>query len=44
MNCKKGGFVIMRHDNVQDFEANVLKTTLNDAEIEPKFVMMLDQI
>ena len=36
MNWKKGGFVIMRHNNVQDFEANLLKTTLNDVEIEPK--------
>ena len=26
----------MRHNNVRDFEANLLKTTLNDVEIEPK--------
>ena len=35
MNCKKGGFVIMRHNNVRDFEANLLKTVVNDVEIEP---------
>ena len=26
----------MRHNNVRDFEANLLKTALNDVEIEPK--------
>ena len=36
MNYKKGGFIIMRHNSVQDFEANLLKTTLNDVEVEPK--------
>ena len=35
MNCKKGGFVIMRHNNVRDFEVNLVKTTFNDTEIEP---------
>ena len=36
MNCKKDGFVIARHNNVRDFEANLLKTTINDVKIEPK--------
>ena len=36
MNCRRGGFMIMRHNNVQDFEANLLKTTLNDVEVKPK--------
>ena len=31
-NCKRGGFVIMRHNNVRDFEANFLKTMQNDVE------------
>ena len=35
MNCKRGGFVIIRHNNVRDFEANLLKTMHNDVEIEP---------
>ena len=26
----------MRRDNVRDFEANLLKPTLNDVEVEPK--------
>ena len=33
--AKNGGFVIMSHNNVPDFEANLLKTTLSDVEIEP---------
>ena len=35
MNCKRGGFVIMRHNNVGDFEVNLLKTLHNDVEIGP---------
>ena len=35
MNCKRAGFVVMRHNNVKDFAANLLKTIQNDAEIEP---------
>ena len=36
MNYKRGGFIIMRHNNVPDFEANLLKTIFNDVEVEPK--------
>ena len=35
MNCKRGEFVAVRHSNVRDFEANLLKTSQNDAEIDP---------
>ena len=35
MNCKRGGFVVMRHNNVRDFEANLLKTIQNDVKIKP---------
>ena len=35
MNCKRGGFVIMRHNNIRDFEANLLSKICNDVEIEP---------
>ena len=35
MNCKRGGFVIMRHNDIRDFEANLLKKVCNDVEIEP---------
>ena len=35
MNCKLGGFVIMRHNNIRVFEVNLLKKVCNDVEIEP---------
>ena len=35
MNCKRGGFVIMRHNNIRDFEANLLKRVCNDVGIDP---------
>ena len=35
MNCKKGGFVTMRHNDIRDFEANLLSKICNDVEIEP---------
>ena len=34
MNCKRGGFLVMRHNNVRDFEANILKTIQNDVKVE----------
>ena len=37
INCKRGGFMMMRHNNVRDFEANLLKITLNDVEVVPKW-------
>ena len=30
MNCKRGVFIIMRHKDVRDFEANLIKTTSID--------------
>ena len=35
VNCKIGGFIVMRHNNVRDFEANLLNTIQNDVEFEP---------
>ena len=35
MNCRRGGFGVVRHNNVRDLEANLLKTSQNDVEIEP---------
>ena len=35
INCKRGRFVVMRHNNVRDFEANLLKPIQNDIEIKP---------
>ena len=36
LNCKRGGFVIMRHDNVRNFEANLLRKICQDVETEPR--------
>ena len=36
INCKRGGFVIMRHNNVRDLEANLLKIVHSDVEVEPE--------
>ena len=35
LNCKKGGFVIIRHNNIRDFEADLLVETHHDVELEP---------
>ena len=35
LNCKKGGFVIIRHNNIRDFEADLLAEVHRDVEIEP---------
>ena len=36
LNCKRGGFIIMRHNNIRDFEANLMKKICNDVEVEPR--------
>ena len=35
LNCKKGGFVTMRHNNLRNFEADMLSKIVNDVETEP---------
>ena len=35
MNCKKGGFVSMTHDEIKKFEATLLNKVCNDVEVEP---------
>ena len=35
LNCKKGGFINARHNNVRDLEAHMMKRICNDVEIEP---------
>ena len=35
MNCKRGGFISMRHNNIGDFEANLLAEICNDVETQP---------
>ena len=36
LNCKKGGFVTMRHNNLRDFKADMLSKMVNDVETEPE--------
>ena len=35
LNCKKGGFVTIRHNNIRDYEANLLVKIHRDVETEP---------
>ena len=35
LNCKRGGLIIIRHNNIRDFEANLLHQVCNDVETEP---------
>ena len=35
LNCKKGGFVTIRHNNIRDFEASLLSEVHRDVETEP---------
>ena len=36
LNCKRGGFITMRHNQIRDYEAELLKMTHNDVETEPE--------
>ena len=35
MICRQGGFIIQRHNELRDLEADLLNTVCNDVEIEP---------
>ena len=35
MNCHRGGFINVRHNNMRNFEAHLLKEVCNDVKIEP---------
>ena len=36
LNCHRGGFVIMWHDSIRNFEAAMLRKICKDVEIEPQ--------
>ena len=38
LNCKLGGYVTMRHNNIRDFEANLLKEICKDVKVEPELL------
>jgi hypothetical protein len=35
LNCKLGGYVNMRHNNIRDFEAKLLQEVCKDVKVEP---------
>lgn len=35
MICRRGGFIIQRHNELRDLEADLLSSVCNDVEIEP---------
>ena len=35
LNCHLGGFINARHDRIRDFESSLLKSVVNDVEVEP---------
>ena len=42
MNCATGGFIMARHNEFRDFEANLLKTVCNDVETEPQLQPVME--
>ena len=44
LNCKRGSFVIIRHNNIRDFEANLLRKIHNDIETEPPLQAVNDEL
>ena len=44
LNCKKGGFVTMRHNNLRDFEVDMLSKIVNDEETEPELQLLAGEI
>ena len=42
LNCKLGGYVTMRHNNLRDFEASLLKEICKDVKVEPELIPIGD--
>ena len=38
MNCKSGGYVIMRHNGIRDLEAELLREVCKDVKVEPELL------
>ena len=38
MSCKKGGLVSIRHNNIRDLTANILREVCNEIEVEAKSI------
>ena len=43
LNCKRGGFVHMRHDNLRDFNAKLLSKVQKDVETEPSLIPIVGE-
>ena len=43
LNCKRGGFVHMRHDNLRDFNAGLLSKVLTDVQKEPPLIPIVGE-
>ena len=44
LNCHKGGFIIIQHNEVRDFEANLLKMVYNEVECKPTLQPLSNEI
>ena len=44
LNCEKGGFVTMDHNNLIDFGADMLSKIVNDVETEPELQQITGEI
>ena len=42
LNCKLGGYVTMRHNNIRDFEASLLREVCKDVKVEPELIPIGD--
>ena len=42
LNCKLGGYVTMRHNNIRDLEASLLREVCRDVKVEPELLPIAD--
>ena len=42
-DCKKGGFIVARHNIIRDYEAKLLREVCNDVETEPKLQVVSNE-
>ena len=43
MSCKKGGLVSIRHNDIRDLTAKILREVCNDVEVEAKLIPLTDE-
>ena len=43
LTCRKGGFVIIRHNEIRHFNADLLKKVCNDVQVEPQLQPLNDK-